>query len=308
MRTTWPRALDAVAAGFAAALDAHGPQSIAMYLSGQLLTEDYYVANKLMKGFLGSANVDTNSRLCMASSVAGHRRAFGADVVPGCYDDFDEADLIVFVGSNAAWCHPVLFQRAERAKARRGARIVADRSAPHGDRASLPTCICRSRPARTRSCSAACWSRSPRATPSTAPMSTRTLSDFEQRSRRRAPSRRTARRGGALRPRRRRPRDVPRRCGSATPRVVTAFSQGVNQSAQGTDKVNAILNVHLADRAHRQAGLRSVLADRPAQCDGRARGRRPRQPARRPYGLPIPLTSTACGASGARRRWRRRQG
>ena len=90
---------------------AHGPGAVAFYLSGQLLTEDYYVANKLMKGFVGSANVDTNSRLCMASSVAGHRRAFGADTVPGCYEDLDEADLLVLVGSNAAWCHPVLYQR-----------------------------------------------------------------------------------------------------------------------------------------------------------------------------------------------------
>ena len=95
-----------------------GPDAVAFYLSGQLLTEDYYVANKLMKGFIGSANVDTNSRLCMASSVAGHRRAFGADTVPGTYDDLDEADLIVLVGSNAAWCHPVLFQRMVRNKAR----------------------------------------------------------------------------------------------------------------------------------------------------------------------------------------------
>ena len=71
-----------------------------------------------MKGFIGSANIDTNSRLCMASSVAGHRRAFGADTVPGSYDDLDEADLIVLVGSNAAWCHPVLFQRMMQNKAR----------------------------------------------------------------------------------------------------------------------------------------------------------------------------------------------
>ena len=76
-----------------AILERDGPGAIAFYLSGQLLTEDYYVANKLMKGFLGSANVDTNSRLCMASSVAGHRRAFGADIVPGIYRDIDEADL-----------------------------------------------------------------------------------------------------------------------------------------------------------------------------------------------------------------------
>ena len=87
---------------------ATGRTRLRFILSGQLLTEDYYVANKLMKGFLGSSNVDTNSRLCMASSVAGHRRAFGADVVPGIYRDLDEADLIVLVGSNAAWCHPIL--------------------------------------------------------------------------------------------------------------------------------------------------------------------------------------------------------
>src|SRR5262249_2367645 len=101
-----------------------GPGAVAFYLSGQLLTEDYYVANKLMKGFIGTANVDTNSRLCMASSVAGHRRAFGADTVPGNYEDLDQADLIVLVGSNAAWCHPVLFQRMLKNKQERGARIV----------------------------------------------------------------------------------------------------------------------------------------------------------------------------------------
>ncbi len=100
------------------------PNAIAFYLSGQLLTEDYYVANKLMKGFIGSPNVDTNSRLCMASSVAGHRRAFGADTVPGVYEDLDIADLIILVGSNAAWCHPVLYQRIVANKRSRGARIV----------------------------------------------------------------------------------------------------------------------------------------------------------------------------------------
>ena len=118
------RALDRVADGFADTIAQHGPDSVAFYLSGQLLTEDYYVANKLMKGFLGSANVDTNSRLCMASSVAGHRRAFGSDTVPGTYEDLDHADLIVLVGSNAAWCHPVLYQRMVANKRERGAKIV----------------------------------------------------------------------------------------------------------------------------------------------------------------------------------------
>src|SRR5450432_3010871 len=123
-RSSWTQALDQVADGFRAIIERDGPDAVAFYLSGQLLTEDYYVANKLMKGFIGSANVDTNSRLCMASTVAGQRRAFGADTVPGSYADLDLADLIVLVGSNAAWCHPVLFQRIMRNKAQRGARIV----------------------------------------------------------------------------------------------------------------------------------------------------------------------------------------
>jgi assimilatory nitrate reductase catalytic subunit len=81
-RASWDEALDLVAERFADTIAEHGPDSVAFYVSGQLLTEDYYVANKLMKGFIGSANIDTNSRLCMASAVAGHVRAFGEDVVP----------------------------------------------------------------------------------------------------------------------------------------------------------------------------------------------------------------------------------
>src|SRR4029453_3635717 len=91
---------------------------VAFYVSGQLLTEDYYVANKLMKGFIGAANIDTNSRLCMASSVAGHRRGLGADIGPGAYEDLELADLVVLTGSNLAWCHPVLYQRIVAAKER----------------------------------------------------------------------------------------------------------------------------------------------------------------------------------------------
>ncbi|HEY9359354.1 MAG TPA: molybdopterin-dependent oxidoreductase, partial [Xanthobacteraceae bacterium] len=123
-RVDWPDALDRVATGFESIRARHGPDALAFYLSGQLLTEDYYVANKLMKGFIGSSNVDTNSRLCMASSVAGHIRAFGADTVPGTYEDLDHADLLVLVGSNTAWCHPVLFQRMVENKRVRGAKIV----------------------------------------------------------------------------------------------------------------------------------------------------------------------------------------
>ena len=121
-RVEWDTALDLIAERFATSIATHGPDSVGLYVSGQCLTEDYYVANKLMKGFIGSANIDTNSRLCMASSVAGHVRAFGGDVVPGIYEDFDEADLVVLVGSNLAWCHPVLHQRLMAARARRAGR------------------------------------------------------------------------------------------------------------------------------------------------------------------------------------------
>lgn len=115
-KASWECALDQVATGISRTISEHGPESVAFYLSGQLLTEDYYVANKLMKGFIGSANVDTNSRLCMASAVAGYKRAFGTDSVPCCYDDLECADLLILVGSNAAWNHPVLFQRMQSAK------------------------------------------------------------------------------------------------------------------------------------------------------------------------------------------------
>ena len=116
---TWDHALETVSEGFSRIIAEHGPDAVAFYVSGQLLTEDYYVANKLMKGFIGSANIDTNSRLCMASAVAGHKRAFGEDVVPACYEDLQLADLIVLVGSNTAWCHPVLFRRITSEKERR---------------------------------------------------------------------------------------------------------------------------------------------------------------------------------------------
>src|SRR5436190_22888285 len=89
VRSSWDAALELVASKFSETIREHGPDSVAFYVSGQLLTEDYYVANKLMKGFIGSANIDTNSRLCMASSVAGHKRAFGSDTVPGCYEDLE---------------------------------------------------------------------------------------------------------------------------------------------------------------------------------------------------------------------------
>lgn len=115
-RVSWQTALDSVAERLQAIIQQHGPDAVAFYASGQLLTEDYYVANKLMKGFIGSGNIDTNSRLCMASAVTGYKRALGADAVPCCYEDFALAEVVVLVGSNAAWTHPVAYQRLVQAK------------------------------------------------------------------------------------------------------------------------------------------------------------------------------------------------
>src|SRR6201992_3997765 len=244
-RVAWSDALDHVANRFRHIVARDGPGAVAFYLSGQLLTEDYYVANKLMKGFVGSANVDTNSRLCMSSSVAGHRRAFGADTVPGCYEDLDEADLLVLTGSNAAWCHPVLFQRMLVNKQQRGARmIVID-------------------PRRTDTAGDADLFLGIKPGTDTALFSgflvylvdngaldhgyidshTSSLQQAVARARSIAGSAAATALATGLAE-----SDVTRffQMFASTPRVVTLYSQGVNQSAQGTDKVNAILNCHLA--------------------------------------------------------------
>ncbi|WP_447042769.1 nitrate reductase [Vreelandella sp. H-I2] len=118
VEVSWDTALSTTAERLNILRAEHGNHSVAAYLSGQLLTEDYYVANKLFKGFLGTPHLDTNSRLCMASAVAGYKRAFGADAVPCNYEDLEEAELVVLVGSNLAWNHPVLYQRIKVAKER----------------------------------------------------------------------------------------------------------------------------------------------------------------------------------------------
>jgi assimilatory nitrate reductase catalytic subunit len=244
-RLSWDAALDAVAAGFKRIVDRHGPDAVAFYLSGQLLTEDYYVANKLMKGFIGSANVDTNSRLCMASAVAGHKRAFGADAVPGCYEDLDAADLIVLVGSNAAWCHPVLFQRIMRNREARGAQLVVidTRRTATAESADL---FLRIMPGSDQALFSGLLVHLAESGVIDSDHIERRTTGFEAalaQARRIAPSIAAAAVSAGL----------PETEVAAffdmfarTARVVTAFSQGVNQSAQGTDKVNAIINCHLA--------------------------------------------------------------
>src|SRR6201994_826330 len=244
-RVAWSDALDHVAHRFQHIVARDGPGAVAFYLSGQLLTEDYYVANKLMKGFIGSANVDTNSRLCMASSVAGHRRAFGADTVPGCYEDLDEADLLVLTGSNAAWCHPVLFQRMLANKQSRGARMIVI-DPRRTDTAGDADLFLGLKPGTDGALFGGLLVHLADTGALDSGYIEKYTSGFEQalkRARSMAGSvAATALATGLTE------RDVAEffRMFAATPRVVTLYSQGVNQSAQGTDKVNAILNCHLA--------------------------------------------------------------
>ena len=235
----WDDALGVVAKRFARVIADHGPDAVAFYVSGQLLTEDYYVANKLMKGFIGSANIDTNSRLCMASSVAGHKRAFGSDTVPGLYEDLELADLVVLTGSNLAWCHPVLYQRIAAAKAAWPAMkvvVIDPRRTATCDIADLHLAIAPGADAAlfnallvaiadkgatnldylanvagyAEALTAACASD-----PAETGLSAADLAAFVD-------------------------------LWTSTEKVVTVYSQGINQSSSGSDKVNAIINCHLA--------------------------------------------------------------
>lgn len=237
-RADWDSAMDLVASKFRRAIAEHGPDSVAFYVSGQMLTEDYYVANKLMKGFIGSANIDTNSRLCMASTVAGHRRAFGTDTVPGTYQDLDEADLIVLVGSNLAWCHPVLYRRVMDARAARGTKIVVID------------------PRRTASCDGADL-HLPLKIGSDVALFNGLLAEIEARGAldtaylahlEGLDDALHAARKTSIEPTGLDDALVARfyRMWIGHRKVVTLFSQGVNQSSAGSDKVNAILNCHLA--------------------------------------------------------------
>jgi assimilatory nitrate reductase catalytic subunit len=242
-RASWDMALGTVAKRFSQTIADHGPDSVAFYVSGQLLTEDYYVANKLMKGFIGSANIDTNSRLCMASSVAGHKRAFGSDTVPGTYEDLEQADLVVLVGSNLAWCHPVLYQRLAAAREARGTKVVVidpRRTAtceiadlhlpikPGSDVALFNGLLTNLAGANAVDKAFVCGLTS----------GFRAAFDIARSMSFSGIARAT----GLHRAQMHEFYDLF----TATERVVTVYSQGVNQSTSGTDKVNAIINCHLA--------------------------------------------------------------
>ncbi|MCF6203028.1 MAG: nitrate reductase [Methylococcaceae bacterium] len=242
-KTSWNKALDAVSTGLKEVIEKHGADAVAFYVSGQLLTEDYYVANKLMKGFIGSANIDTNSRLCMSSAVAGYKRAFGSDSVPGNYEDLEIADLIIIEGSNTAWCHPIVYQRIVKAKQQRPNLkiVVID-------------------PRKTSTCDIADL-HLPLKPGTDASLFNGLLSHINQQQciDWGFVNQHTEGLADALISAELSIADVAQTCELSeqdveqffqlfvkNKKVVTLYSQGVNQSSSGTDKSNSIINCHLA--------------------------------------------------------------
>jgi len=241
---SWTRALDTVAQRLQAVIDEQGPQAVAFYGSGQLLTEDYYVANKLMKGFIGAGNMDTNSRLCMASAVVGYKRAFGADAVPCSYQDLERADCVLLTGSNTAWAHPVVYQRLAQAKKDRPEMriiVIDPRQTATCDIADLHLAL---RPGSD----AALFCGALNAMAESGKLDTAFLQRHTQGA---EDALRAARDWTVAR--------TAAYCGlpvdqllafyqmlGDSQRLVTLYSMGINQSGSGVDKCNAIINLHLA--------------------------------------------------------------
>jgi len=252
-KISWDASLSLVAEKLRQTRELHGPDSIGFYLSGQLLTEDYYVANKLMKGFLGSANVDTNSRLCMSSAVAGYKRAFGEDIVPVSYEDLEHCDLLVMVGSNAAWTHPVIYQRivaAKKAKPDKRVVVIDTRSTATCDVADLHLQL---NPGSDAFLFGGLLNH----------LALEGFTDHDYIEHHTSGFEASLAASKQL--------DVTQVCAATgldsqslarfydwfaqTKRTVTLYSQGVNQSASGTDQCNAIINCHLATGRLGQPGM-----------------------------------------------------
>lgn len=266
----WEAVLDDIASRLNNTIVTHGRDSVMFYVSGQLLTEDYYVANKFIKGFIGNNNIDSNSRLCMSSAVAGHKRAFGADLVPSNYEDLESCDLLVLVGSNMAWCHPILFGRFLAAKKRDPNKklIVID-------------------PRRTDSCEFADL-HLPIAVGTDTHLYNGLLHYLEQEG---CGDKDYLKQCHDVKPALEAAKTwtidkVATACGisadlvqefyalvAANDKTVTAFSMGVNQSASGTDKVNAIINTHLyTGRVGRVGASPFSLTGQPNAMGGREVG------------------------------------
>ena len=252
---SWDSALTTVADSFKKIIDEHGSDAVAFYVSGQLLTEDYYVANKLMKGFMGSANIDTNSRLCMASAVVGYKRAFGSDTVPCSYEDLEQADLVILVGSNTAWAHPIVYQRIAAEKKRRPdlkVVVIDPRKTATCDLADLHLPL---KPGSDAALFNGLLAH-------LAQVNALDNAFIEQHSEgfTEALAQANMAQGDLA--------SVAQQCeldkadlqqffewATVRHKMVTLYSQGVNQSTSGVDKSNAIINCHLATGRLGQAGM-----------------------------------------------------
>ncbi|CZF79595.1 Nitrate reductase [Grimontia celer] len=241
---SWDHALSHVASTFSDTIAKYGQDSVAFYVSGQLLTEDYYVVNKLMKGFIGSANIDTNSRLCMASSVVGHKRAFGEDIVPGNYEDLELANLVILTGSNLAWCHPVLYQRLKAAKARHGTKIVVidPRETASCEIADLHLPLFPGSDIALFNGLLAYMAKLNQINQKYVEQHTEGFDEALELAKRFSNITSVSLATGL------KTADIETffQWFRSTPKTVTVYSQGVNQSTSGTDKVNSILNCHIA--------------------------------------------------------------
>ncbi len=270
---SWPEAIDAVSSRLSAVIAEYGPASVAMYLSGQLLTEDYYVANKLMKGFIGSPHVDTNSRLCMASTVAGHKRAFGADIVPGCYADIELARCYILVGANMAWNHPVLFQRMQACKQQDPGRkiiVIDPRRSASCEGADLHLALKPGTDLLLFNGLLSFLAKENQLDQNFINSHTEGFSEALASAQFQAGTMEQVALGC----------DLPLaqvealyRCFVDEPLTLTLFSQGVNQAQNGTDKVNAIINCHLATGRIGKAGCGPFsLTGQPNAMGGREVG------------------------------------
>lgn len=265
-RCDWEQALATAGDRLLSIIDEFGPQAVAFYASGQLLTEDYYAANKLMKGFIGAANIDTNSRLCMSSAVTGYKRAFGADVVPCSYQDVEQSDLVVLVGSNAAWAHPVLYQRLAQAKRERPQMkivVIDPRRTATCDIADLHLALAPGSDGglfvgllhviMQRGGEAGAYDEGEQAAAVAADWPPERVAQFCE---------------------------LPLMEVNtffdwfiSAPRAITLYTMGINQSASGSDKCNAIINVHLASgKIHRPGCGPFSLTGQPNAMGGREVG------------------------------------
>ena len=267
----WPTAINTVAEKLGKIRDQHGPGSIGFYLSGQLLTEDYYVANKLAKGFIGTNHVDTNSRLCMSSAVASHKRAFGADAVACNYEDLEECNLLVLVGSNAAWTHPVLYRRIASAKANNPSMrvvVIDPRRTATCDLADLHLAIAPGSDAFVFNGLLAYLEQNDHLNAGfiaqhtqgfdTAMAEARALTDVELTQTIAV---------SALK------LHTFYQWFAETEKTISFYSMGINQSATGTDKCNAIINCHLATGRIGKAGMGAFsITGQPNAMGGREVG------------------------------------